>query len=33
MLHRREISPDMHYWSEGLEKWQRVAELSDQPSG
>lgn len=33
MLHRGEVSLELKYWCEGLDGWQNVAELSDQPSG
>ncbi len=33
LLHRNEISPETKYWCEGLDGWQNVTELSDQPSG
>lgn len=33
MLQSGQISREHQYWSEGLEEWQNVAELSDQPSG
>jgi len=31
MLHSGAVGHDAHYWSEGLNDWQSVAELSDQP--
>lgn len=33
MLHTGAISQEMEYWSEGLDNWQSVADLSDQPGG
>lgn len=33
MLRTGAIGPEMSYWSEGLDNWQSVTELSDQPGG
>ncbi len=33
MLASGSISPDAWYWSEGLDDWQKVADLSGQPTG
>jgi membrane associated rhomboid family serine protease len=33
MLRAGTISREMEYWSEGLDNWQSVADLSDQPGG
>jgi hypothetical protein len=33
MLRSGQINHEVQYWSEGLDEWQSVAELSDRPSG
>ncbi len=33
MLHTGAISHETQYWSEGLDAWQSVADLSGQPGG
>jgi membrane associated rhomboid family serine protease len=32
-LHAGDITPGTQYWSEGLDEWQDIADLSDQPGG
>jgi hypothetical protein len=31
MLQRGEVTRDASYWSEGLDDWQNIADLSNQP--